>query len=181
MNTQHHGKSLWHNVKGKKFTLLNCIFTPITTVSKSAMHTVKDCERYNTVRELLLLHELPVSPSPRRPDELSCDSPWSMLSPCKLAFSSHRPGPKAPKSPPLSPSAKALFFLILHVFTAHTFFTSNFLSQITYEHVSWMDNASYTSSSPVTQGTACALCSAPWQLNLFQLPQYFPHAESPQT
>ena len=51
------------------------------------MHTVKDCERYNTVRELLLLHELPVSPSPRRPDELPvtardrCWAPASWLSP----------------------------------------------------------------------------------------------------
>ena len=117
-------------------------------------------------------------------DQMSCacdKGPWFMLNPCKLAFSNYSPGPKVPESPPLSPSPKALFFLILRVFTAHAFFTSNFLSQIIYEHVSWMDNASYTGSSPVTQGTVCAVHSAPWQLNLFQLLQYFPHAESPQT
>lgn len=93
------------------------------------MRTVKGCERYDTVRKLLLLHELPVPPSLHDQMSCACDKvPRFTLNPCKLTFSSYSPGPKVPKSPPLSPSQKALCFLILHVFTAHTFFTSDLLS-----------------------------------------------------
>lgn len=139
------------------------------------MRTVKGCERQDTVRKLLLLHELPVSPSLHDQTSCACDkardsrwTPASWLSPATVLA-------RKPLSHHHCHQAQRLFASLSSMFSRHIHsLLVIFFPQIIHENASWMHNASYTGSSPVTGGTARAVRSAPRQLNLFQSLRYLP-------